>query len=530
MRRGAGFLRAAAPPLLLLPGAAARAAAGDDPLPPGDGTVVEGEVGRALDAAVLDATKGEFWGAVLVARGGKVLLAKGYGFADYAKRRNTPRTLFEIASVSKSFTAAAILRLEMEKRLTLDDPLSRFFKRLPKEGGALTLRQLLHHTSGMSPESGIPYASPMGRDEMVRLHAAAPLGSRPGERFAYCNAAYAVLAAVVEVASGKPFEEYARARLFAPAGMADTGFVSEKRLDRKRDSVRRGDSMPDGTAADWHWGWGYRGMGGVVTTAEDLLRWDRALRGDGVLDGPARERWVEPALAGYALGWQVETTDRGTRKASHGGGVHGYGCMVARFLEEDAFVCVLSNGRSPLPAVMEGIEGILFPPTLLTLEVTLGTRTLDGNRALVLAGEKGGLVVTAGSEGISLDLVALPGPDVVATAALPGGVARRIAAELRALAAGRPGAEGRGAVPPGTEAGIYLRPYRPVEGRFTIPGLRVRLLPRYTGRGADGRPVEDPRIVLLLEDAASGQWPFMAKLDAGSAVAMAKALEEGKGE
>jgi CubicO group peptidase (beta-lactamase class C family) len=245
----------------------------------GDGTVVLGEEGAALDADVQRASGGAFWGVVLVAKGGETLLAKGYGNADYASRPNAPDTLFEIASTSKSFTAAAILKLEMDGKLRVDDPIAKHLKGVPKDKRGITIHHVLTHTSGLSPNVGVPYASTVSRPEFIRFVLSKPLESAPGEKFAYCNSAYALLAAIVEEVTGKSFEEYSRKKLFEPAGLVDTGFIGDEALDGARVTVRRERLRPGATARDWFWGWGYRGMGGVVTTAQDLLRWDRALRG-----------------------------------------------------------------------------------------------------------------------------------------------------------------------------------------------------------------------------------------------------------
>ncbi len=308
--------------------------------------VVVGEVGRMLDDAVTRGGRGAFWGAVLVAKDGKVLLAKGYGSADYAERPNTANTLFEIASTSKSFTAAAILKLEMDRKLKTSDKLSTFFRKVPPDKRDITVHHLLTHTSGIPGDAGDPYASPISRKAYVARVLSKELVSKPGKAFAYNNAAYALLAAIVEEASHATFEKYSQKKLFKPAGLQDTGFIKDASLDTDRETVRRGDRIPEATATDWHWGWGYRGMGGVVSTVHDLYRWDRALRDGKVLDVDAQAKYHEPFREGYACGWRVERTDRGTRKIHHSGGVHGYACQYARFPEDDTVVVILSNGKS----------------------------------------------------------------------------------------------------------------------------------------------------------------------------------------
>ncbi len=306
-----------------------------------DATVVSGEAGRRLDQIVKDASK-DFWGSVLVASKGKVALAKGYGFQDYKSVAMTPLSLFEIASTSKHVTAAAILRLEQDGKLKTTDAISKFFPGLPAAAKDLTVHQFLTHTSGMSGEVGLSYGTPVERAEAVKSWFEKPLASKPGERFEYANAGYALLAAIVEVASGEKFEDYVRAKLFVPAGLTDTGFIKDGRLDAKRATTRKSSELP-GTAVDWFWGWGYRGMGGVVTTVNDLHKWDRALRGEKVLKKKALEKYFTPEKDGYAYGWLVEKTERGTTKVHHGGAVAGYRIQLARYLEDDVVIAVLTN-------------------------------------------------------------------------------------------------------------------------------------------------------------------------------------------
>ncbi len=325
-----------------------------------DGTVVDGKAGAELDAAVLKAAP-DFWGAVLVARKDEVLLAKGYGLADYESTPNTPRTLFELASASKQVAATAILHLEQKRKLKVTDTLGEFFKDVPEDKREIQLHHLLTHTSGISGNVGVPYASPIGRQQYVRDMLAEPLSSPPGERFEYCNVGYALLAAVVEEVSGKSFEDYVHKNLFKPAKLKDTGFITDRHLIKtKRASVRKSEQPGEWTAASWHWGWGYRGMGGVVTTVYDLLAWDRALRGDKLLGKKAKEKLYTPVEDGYAYGWKVHETRWGSRKAHHSGGVAGYGTNVVRYLDDDACVFVLSNDGKAAHQVSYELEQVLF--------------------------------------------------------------------------------------------------------------------------------------------------------------------------
>ncbi len=485
-----------------------------------DAPVVDGEIGKALDAAVRKAGGADFWGSVLVAREGKVLLAQGYGFADYAKQPNTPRTFFELASASKQVTAAAILHLEQQNKLSVTDTLDRFFDDVPQDKRGIQVHHLLTHTSGISPECGVPYASTIPRKGYVETILRDPLVSQPGSAFAYSNAGYALLAAVVEEVTKKPFEEYAEKALFKPAQMADTGFIGDRDLDAKRCSVRRSDEPGTFTAAKWHWGWGYRGMGGVVTTVLDLHRWDRALRTDAVLGAAAREKLYTPFRDGYAYGWKVDPTERGTRKAHHSGSVRGYGTNLVRYLEDDAEIFVLSNDPKAAYEVTSAIEALLFAPVALETVVDATPYELGPHRNASIPATA---AWEAERKGGHLVLRLRDGKHVAVEVRAPAGYEKKLVAELEQAIATREADDPGG--PAATEAGIYLGRYDPAARRVEVTeGLALVVQPEYRGRDAAGAEVVDRRVLLYLEDRPRGQWPFMAKMNVAAARRLVEVL------
>lgn len=341
--------------LLLAPSAPALA---KEPKPKPAPAEALSPLGRKIDEAIRGAGGEKLWGVALVAVKGEVVFAKGYGFADYKAVPNAPDTLFELASVSKHVTAAAILRLEQQKKLKTSDALDKFFPKAPKDKKKVTLDHLLHHTSGLSDSLGVSYAWPGTRDAYAEQMLAPALVGTPGAKFSYSNVGYALLAAVVEVVTGKPFEDYVRKELFGPAGLTETGFIDDAALKKLgRATVRKCDDCePTWTAVDWWWGWGYRGMGGVVTSARDFVKWDRALRGDKVLGAAAKAKYYTPALDDYACGWKTGRTPRGKPTATHSGGVRGYAIEVTRGLEDDFLVLFFSNGACDL----FGVERAIF--------------------------------------------------------------------------------------------------------------------------------------------------------------------------
>lgn len=479
-------------------------------------------LGRRIDDAIRATAGDALWGTVLVAKGGEVVLAKGYGFADYRAKPNAADSLFELASVSKQVTATAILRLEQQKRLVTSDPITKFFKDLPADKRGVTLDHLLHHTAGLSPELGVPYAWVGTRDAYVKLVLAAPLVEAPGAKFAYSNVGYALLAAVVEVVTARPFEDYVRKELFEVAGLSDTGFVKDERLVRSERVTTRAcdDCQADWTAANWYWGWGYRGMGGVVTTALDVLAWDRALRGDKVLGAPAKAKLHAPGKERYACGWRVETTERGTTKASHSGGVRGYATLVSRWLEEDALVVILSNGKSDLFGMERAITELLFVPPALRAELDCGGLEANEHGAYEFSD---GLAFATERKGGAVVLTLKRGGKALATITAPAGVAAKAAGDLEQAAAttSYPTPD----EPAAMTGGLYLGFVRGHGTRLKLDeGLSLTILDHYEGRALDGSKVTDPRAVLILASAPLRGWPLMVKLNPKAATALAAAL------
>ena len=486
-----------------------------------NGTVVAGALGERLDMAVESLPGDEFWGAVLVARGGEVLLAKGYGMADYKETPNTPQTLFEIASASKQFTAAAILRLEQQGKLKTTDTLDAFFPGIPADKKDIQVHHLLTHTSGLSNDLGVPYRSTIGRKAYIRQMLAPARVAEPGTTWAYNNAAYAILAAIVEVASGQSFEVYMRKEVFAPAGLKDTGLIQDKRLlATKRAATRRADGINDRTAVDWNWGWGYRGMGGVVTTIYDLLKWHQVLTGEKVLGPEAKRKFYAPFKNGYAYGWFVRPSGHGTTHVFHGGGVRGFGCYYVRDLDEDVVIAILTNNRRDLHLLRERIENLLWKPPSLVAKLDASPYELTKYRAAELAD---GLVWRVEKKGAVISIELHQEEHVPLRLQIPKGYASKIIAGLES------GIDARKQDDKGGEAtmegGLYLNAYRSEGKRFELTeGLSVNILPQYVGRGEGGERIVDKRVVFVLQDSKRRNWPVMVKMNVAAARTLLEAL------
>ena len=294
-----------------------------------------------------------FSGPVLVARGGAILLQRGYGFLDAGKTRPvTADSVFTTGSITKQFTAAAILKLEMQGQLKTDDLMARYLSGVPDDKRAITLHQLLTHTAGFAPAIGDDL-DPVGRDAFVKLVLSRPLARAPG-RYDYSNVGYSLLAAIVEIVSGSGYETVVADQLLVPAGMRDTGYSRPKwavaRLahaigDDGRDRGTFGETaMPNGTP-----GWHLLGNGGILSTVGDMYRWHVALKGDTILNAAAKEKLFHPwADEGggsfYGYGWSIEDTPFGKLVAHNGGNPYFFSDFL-RYVDRDVVVYISSNSR-----------------------------------------------------------------------------------------------------------------------------------------------------------------------------------------
>jgi CubicO group peptidase (beta-lactamase class C family) len=308
MRARRAAARHGAAALGLLAACAAR-----DPRSPEPGAateVVRAPLGLQLDRFVAQQVDSGFAGVVLVEKDGEVVLHRGYGWVDRERRRpariDTP---FYIASISKQFTAAAILKLQEQGRLSVTDPIETHLAGVPEDRRGITIHQLLTHTAGLAQN----YAADgvVDREAAVLAVLRQPLAHPPGERFVYSNDGYNLLAVLVEVVSGQSFETYLRQQLFQPAGLTRTGCWG----DAGRGAVAEVHGTLDSTVLRPNWG--FRGATGLYSTAADLHRWYAALQGDGVLSAAGRRALLSPQVelratlhAGY--GWYIGPTRRGT--------------------------------------------------------------------------------------------------------------------------------------------------------------------------------------------------------------------------
>lgn len=294
-------------------------------------------------------------GTVLVANDGELAACRGLGLAD--RRRGTEArcdTAYDVMSMTKQFTAAAILKLEMMGALRMRDPLERFLGPVPGDKQQITLHHLLTHSSGLVSSVGGDYER-VARGEVIARALESKLRSAPGDAYRYSNAGYSLLAAVVEEASGMGYEEFLRKHLFLPAGMRHTGYVLPA-WERDRVAVEYDEQgRSRGRPYDHPWAkdgpyWNLRGNGGMLSTARDMFRWYLALRDDRILSRAAKRKLFKPyvaetpsAVTHYAYGWVIAQSEDLGRIAWHDGGNGWSFGLVTRLMDRDAMVFWISN-------------------------------------------------------------------------------------------------------------------------------------------------------------------------------------------
>lgn len=361
-----------------------------------------------------------FSGAVLVSQHDRVLLARGYGLADRSTgRKNDAETLFNIGSLSKQFTAAAVLALAEDRKLDIHGSIAQAVAGVPADKQAITIHQLLTHTSGIA--DGSAKADARSRGDVVSQILANPLTSPPGTEYAYSNDGYSLLAAIVEMVSGEPFERVLARRLFAPADMRRTTVTWDAKVTNDRVALGYGGYRApvegeDPRDHDGTW-WG-RGNGNVLSSIEDLLKWHRALRAGRVLAAGSLAAMFTPhataeaAFLSYGYGWRIQTTSDSKRLLWHSGLDEAFSSMFRYYEDDDVLMVFLSNlsiGGVPM-------REILVPPSRSGPQVTAlfaeaisaaPAYSRDGRRVGSYAGryrlgETGRLIATSGESGVAL--------------------------------------------------------------------------------------------------------------------------------
>lgn len=308
--------------------------------------------------------------AIAVIKNGKVIKTEGYGLASVEFNvAATKETVFEIGSISKQITAAAVLLLVEEGRINLDEKISKYLPATPDAWKNVSVRNLLTHTSGIKSYtglSGFELTKRLKRDEFIKTLGTHPLEFETGARYQYSNSGYNLLGFIIETVSGKSYWDFVRERIFGPLGMNSTFDRDPKYIIKNRAT---GYEWENGALA----GRDYDltdvfSAGAIVSTVTDLAKWDAAWRSDTLLKKMSKTlAWTPVILTDgksypYGFGWRLSEI-RGHRLIAHSGQTAGFGASISRFVDDDLTVIALTNlgeiGMGTLLA--QGIAKIYIP-------------------------------------------------------------------------------------------------------------------------------------------------------------------------
>lgn len=331
--------------------------------------------------------KAGFYGSVLVECEGKKIVAKGYGYRNIEKNlKNQPTTIFNINSVTKQFTAAAILKLEMQGKLSTTDKISRYFSNVPLDKANITVHDLLRNRSGLVSNVGANFEK-ISKTDFIKRVFDTKLLFEPGVQFSYSNIGYSLLAIIIEERSGMRYEDYLYQNLLKTAEMHQTGFT-------------RPDFEPNNVAIGYYndgrdWGkptqqgidrqseyWNTIGNGNLLSNVEDIYKWHKSLLTDTILSAEAKRKLFHPPLRPnedtnnyYAYGWDIHTTPRHTLKMWHNGVNNIMYADFKRFSDERVMIITLSNKSNQNifdGKISNDIEGLIFykdySPTIPAIE------------------------------------------------------------------------------------------------------------------------------------------------------------------
>lgn len=304
----------------------------------------EDNLREKLDSYILTAVKAGFSGAVLVAKGGEVILHNGYGLADREKSIPVKKdTVFDIGSITKRFTRAAILKLEEQGKLKRSDPLTTFIDDVPVDKAGITIEHLLEHTAGLHEYHDTKGDfEEMDREKAVKTILNQKLRFEPGAREAYSNSGYTLLAVIIELVSGQSYQSFLKEYLFKPAGMNRTGFYRDPLWEEDEVAVGYEGRTIGKKNSPYYWPhmtWALVGGGGMVASVGELHKWIQALEANKVLSEKAKEKMYDP---------------QGSPMAYAGGNDFGFSSVVFEYPVEKNYIIVTTNAHDNMSASFLG--------------------------------------------------------------------------------------------------------------------------------------------------------------------------------
>jgi len=322
-----------------------------------------------------------FSGSILVAQKGEKLLSKGYGMADYEHTvPNTPNTKFRLGSLTKQFTAMAIMQLQERGLLNVADPIINYLPDYPEEEGKMiTIQHLLTHTSGIPDFTQLSDFQktkklPSTIEETIARFKDKELEFSPGEKYSYSNSGYILLGAMIEKVSGQSYENFLQENIFQPIRMADSGYDHHRTVlqDRAAGYVLSDEGMNNADYIDMSVP---HGAGALYSTVEDLYLWDQALYTEKLVNRKTMQKIFTPFKESYGYGWKID--NHFNHKAiTHQGGINGFATHIARYPEDDVCIIALANIEgAPITQIGKDLAAIVFgeeydiPQERLSIEI-----------------------------------------------------------------------------------------------------------------------------------------------------------------
>ncbi|WP_349263338.1 serine hydrolase domain-containing protein [Steroidobacter sp.] len=298
--------------------------------------------------------------SLLIVQDGKPLVRRSYGLSNLEEQTvATPDTNYRLASVTKQFTAAAILLLAEDGKLDLDDPLRKWFPSLPEVATRMTLRHVLTHTSGLIDYEDVIPPTMTGQlhdaDVLEILETQNRTYFTPGTAYRYSNSGYALLALIVGKASGKDFATFLKERIFVPLGMTNTVAYEEGVSSVNRRAFGYSEEHGRWTRTDQSQTSAVLGDGGIYSSIDDLAKWDVALYDDRLLSARSRQLAFTPVVDSddpnvrYGMGWRITEEQIGGSTLWHSGETIGFRNVIVRYPERRFTVVLLSNRNDPEP-------------------------------------------------------------------------------------------------------------------------------------------------------------------------------------
>ena len=314
--------------------------------------------------------------SVAIVRNGKVEFAKGYGMANLEHEvRATPETVFQIGSVTKQFTATAVMMLVEEGKVSLSDPFSKYYDDAPEAWKDVTVWHLLNHTSGIRSYTGLLTAIDKMRDpvvfgKFVDLLRPIKMDFVPGADWKYNNSGYILLGRVIEQASGKRYADFLKERIFDPLGMSATRVNRwDVLIPHRAQGYTTAPSTANAPYVDLSWP---GPAGSLVSTVLDLAKWDASLYVEKLLKRSSFDQMYTPTKltsgkeVPYGFGWSTKLVN-GVRLIEHGGGIPGFNAQISRFPGEKLTVIVLANNMTGAAEKLSvAIAGVYVPKLVET--------------------------------------------------------------------------------------------------------------------------------------------------------------------